>query len=229
MTHTQSTERVRPRSLTAALSDRIAGPGGVYNLGNLIGLASGIGFALLGARSSGGAENAAGAVFTHLLGNPGAVALSFAMIFFFASGEMYHRAFGSGDAGANARLLSGADFLSGVGGLLLAVSLVYFGEYLLALTSTLLLCGGKFGNALCHPDAGRVRFEYSSYEGTTRQRAFDVFRMAVVLSRLPAMTGLILAFSANWTEPSFVGDGPTVILFGCYVLWLKADLKLTRA
>lgn len=216
------------RWFTRAVLDRVAGPGGLYNLGNLIGLASGIGFALLGTQAS-GVDGGAVAVLTgHLAGNAGAVALTIAMAVFFASGEMYHQAYTALTSDTGARRLRQADFLSGVGGLFLAVSLVYFGELWLAFTSTVLLCGGKFANALFHPDTGRVRLEFMTPSGTTRLVHFDVFRMAPVLSRLPAMAGLLIALATSWQNPELLRDAPTAILFGCYVLWLKADLLLTQ-
>ena len=208
---------------------RMAGPGGLYNLGNVIGLSSGVAFAVLGAQAVGAGDGWAAAVVRHLAGSPGAIALSLAMIVFFVSGEMYHRAYEAMRVDLGTRFLRRGDWLSGLAALLLAVALVCFGDIWIALTSTVLLAGGKFGNAFLQPEVGQVRIEYLSRAGTTRARIIDVFRLAVVVSRIPAMAGLLLALIRSWPEPTLLQDAPTAILLGCYVLWLRADLLLARS
>lgn len=222
MTDLHVSPALKSSSLRHAIAARMTGPGGLYNIGNMIGLASGIGFALIGAQGAGAA------IVQHLAGSPGAIALSLAMLVFFASGEFYHRAFAAWDAGQSARCLKLADALSGIGALLLAVSLICFGDVWLAITSTVLLAGGKFGNALLRPDASKVRVEYLTLSGTTQSRDIDPFRMAVVLSRAPAIAGLLVALTTSWPGLTFLEDGPTAILLGCYLLWLRADLLLTK-
>lgn len=228
MAHAHHLQRHGPHSVRRAIGARMSGPGGLYNLGNLIGLASGIVFAILTARSAGVQANAGEIALVTLAGSPGAFALSVAMVIFFVSGEHYHRSHVAATPDSAAHHLRRADFLSGVAALFLAVSLFCFGDYWLAVTSTVLLAGGKFANAALSHETGRVRVEYLGLGGVTSARSFDVFRVVVMLSRAPAIAGLLLALAANWPDLALLQDGPTAMLLGCFLLWLKADMLLAR-
>lgn len=90
----------RPRRI--AFPDRIrarmAGPGGLYNIGNAIGLFGGLALAVLGAQASEGASLSGGlrAGYEHLAGSWAALSISLAMLIFFWSGELYHQAWAGG-------------------------------------------------------------------------------------------------------------------------------------
>jgi hypothetical protein len=212
-----------------ALRMRMQGPGGYYNIGNALGLTSGIGFQLVAAR--GGADaSVAHVVREYLVGSPGATALSVAMIMFFVSGEMYHRALATA-SGPRVAMMRRADLLSGIAALVLAVALVLFGSLWLALVSTVLLAGGKLGNAVAASGCWPVRVEYLSLRGTTLCREVDLFRLAPLLSRVPAIGAILieiarlLAIGAPGT--ALLLSQSTVLLI-CYLLWARADLLLLR-
>ncbi|WP_424971680.1 hypothetical protein [Dinoroseobacter sp. S76] len=222
------TKPPRTWSLSHILATRMSGPGGLYNIGNAIGFASGLGFAVLGALGLGGTDALVMAILTHLAGSGGALAMSLAMVLFFISGEFYHRAYATSDAKVAAGTLKWADGLSGVAALFLAISLTFFGEIWMAITSTVLLAGGKFGNTFLPPHRSQMRIEHHTASGEVRVRDVDVFRVAVILSRVPAMLGLAMGLVSQWPGLTLLGDGPTVILLGCYCLWLRADLLLAK-
>ncbi len=222
----QTTTQTGFRRLSTALLGRCQGPGGCYNLGNLIGLASGVGFSIWGARQLGGSSLAS--VWQYFLGDPGATALTLAVILFLIGGELYHRAFVTAPSPQESdRLLRMADFTSGVAGLLLSIALIWFGDYVMALLSTVLLAGGKFGNALSRNGQWQVRLETVGISGTPVRLGFDAFRVAVPLSRLPAIAGLAAEILRALSEPAFSsGTGQSLILLVCYLLWLRADSLL---
>ncbi len=213
------------------LSSRMRGPGGYYNIGNLIGLVSGLILQILSMRTA--SEPWIGlsdAVIVYFVGSPGSTALTLAMLVFFCAGELYHRAWRDSDRGPNLRLNRWGDFVSGIGALLLAVSLSYFGDLWLEISSTILLAGGKFGSALGPARGWPVRVESAVRHGTTESIKFDVFRMAVVLSRVPAICALIFGLLAATISASDFGLGEiqSAILLLCYALWTRADILLGR-
>lgn len=163
----------------------------------------------------------------YLFGSPGATALTAAMIVFFISGETYHRA-GAGRGGEDTRLVRRADFLSGVAALFLAVSLALFGSFWLALTSTVLLAGGKFGNALTARASWPIRLELPGFDGTTRTRALDLFRLAALLSRAPAVIAIVAEILRLGMLPEIpaIALSQSGILLICYCFWISADLAL---
>ena len=79
-------------TLSRAVAGRMRGPGGLYNLGNLLGLGSGLALAVAGA-SAGDGLSAAG---RYLAGSASALAISIAMQVFLVSGEAYYRAWSRG-------------------------------------------------------------------------------------------------------------------------------------
>lgn len=197
------------------LRARMQGPGGYYNLGNVIGLTTGIVAVLLAPRA-GEAETAFGAVIAHLAGSAAAATLSLALIIFFISGEVYFRAWRASPP--RIALVRLGDLLSAAGALTLAVSLALLGDVALAIVSTVLLAGGKLGSAAMP----RAEWIVSPPGLPT----FDPFRWSVILSRLPAILGLVGAI--------FLASAPLgvtaqqSILLGCYLLWLRADWLLLR-
>lgn len=136
-------------SLDRALALRIGGPGGLYNLGNGLGLLGGLALHVAAAMSASGSglSHGASAFVDYLAGSLGAFAITLAMLVFFWNGERYHRAWGKG-APPDATLNRSGDLWSGWGALILGVGLFLLGQPLLAATSGLLHAAGKFGSAL---------------------------------------------------------------------------------
>lgn len=217
----QSPRPLRARSPILRFRERLAGPGGLYNAGNAVGLAGGTALAIASSGGSSGPDLKTGLVAAadYLAGGADAIAISAAMLVFFWGGEVYHRAWSNGappDASQNRR----GDLLSGYGALLLGLGLFLMGQPLLAASSGLLHAFGKFGSA---------------FHGTRRvgpEGWPDLFRSAVLISRLPAlvlvMTDLGAAlFGAGSLSVASV-PGPALLLF-CYLIWARADLMLLRS
>ena len=87
----------------------------------------------------------------------------------------------------------------------------------------MLLVGGKLGSA-CMPTASWIL----RVPGVP---PFDPFRVAVVLSRFPALVaiagGLVATLAADVPASGVLIQQATLLL--CYSLWLRADLMLFRA
>ena len=179
----------------SALSHRLAGPGGYYNIGNAIGLVGGIALSVAAAGGDAGPSlrTVAHAAFDYLAGSTSALSVSVAMLIFFWSGEAYHRAWAGGfppDARSNRR----GDLLSGYGAIALALGLFLLGQPLLAATAGLLHAFGKFGSARQHPAA------------TGRKRRWpDPYRTAVLLSRGPAIVLVVIALAEAFSATRWPG------------------------
>ena len=141
-----------------------------------------------------------------------------------------HRA-GDTRTGPAIRMMRRADFLSGVAALVLAIALVLFGSLWLALVSTVLLAGGKLGNALAPQGCWPVRVEYLGLARTTLSREFDLFRLVPLLSRIPAIVAILMEIvrllAIGSPGMALHLSQPTVLLV-CYLLWGRADLLLLR-
>lgn len=194
---------------------RMRGPGGYYNIGNVLALAMAVAPAIRTGGAPGGAALAS--VRDALIGSPAAAAITVAMLIFFAGGEAYFRAWRQPEAPA-LHLIRLGDGLSALAAVFLCISLMLLGNAALGIASTLLLVAGKLGSALS-PGASLI----------LRPRGlppFDPFRLSVILSRLPALLGIGAGLAA--------GDAPAAILtqqaslLVCYALWLRADLLLLR-
>ncbi|SER87853.1 hypothetical protein SAMN04490244_103372 [Tranquillimonas rosea] len=215
------------RRLFRAIAVRCTGPGGYYNLGNALGLVSGVAFQILAAQDATGGS-ALAAIREYLVGSTGATALTVAMVMFFVSGELYHRAWSAGTT-PDAVMVRRADFLSGIAAFVLGIALILFGSFWLAAVSTLLLAGGKIGNGLTPGRGWPVRIPLPGY-GTTRHRQIDVFRFSALLSRAPAVAAILLELA----RLSAGGEGGALdlaqsgVLLICYMLWCRADLLLFR-
>lgn len=205
-------------ALNRELAGRISGPGGLYNLGNILGLAGGLALhvaAAMAARDA-GVGHGASAVVEYFVGSLGATAITLAMLIFFWSGERYHRAWAKG-APPDARLNRAGDISSGWGALALGTGLFLLGQPLLAATAGLLHAAGKFGSALPPEVQSRLPFGPGA------------FRMTVVASRIPAVVLVLIE-----VEEALMGDpaqplAASALLLLCYLLWLKADVALLRS
>lgn len=200
-------------SLKDGLAQRMSGPGGLYNLGNALGLLGGVTFHVAAVMAGGGAG--LGAVSDYFVGSLGATAITAAMLVFFWSGEQYHKAWAHG-APPDARLNRVGDLSSGFGALLLGLGLVLLGHPVLAASSGVLHAAGKFGSAL--PETLTARLPFGS----------GAFRSVVVASRLPALAAVVLDASAAVNAGELQGAAAAALLMLCYALWLKADVALMR-
>lgn len=213
-----ATSMAKRPPLMTIITARLKGPGGYYNMGNLLGLVAGTAVQIIHAAGDGpiGLSQSIRVTIAQFAGSPSAVALSVAMLIFFWSGEIYYQAWSKGfppDADLNRR----GDLLSGVGAIALGVGLLITGHPMLAATAGLLHAIGKFGSAWGAP------LTVAMWPSTWP----DLWRSLVLASRVPA---LIAAFLSLVTEMVSVGAGITVAtpltLILCYLLWIKADLML---
>lgn len=203
------------------LRRRLAGPGGLYNLGNAIGLAAGILIQVGSAGPGLTVAEAARSVADYLAGSGAALALTLATLVFFFGGEAYHRAFADKEA-PDARLVRRGDVLSGIGAMLLGGGLFALGDPVLALSSGLLHALGKFGSAV---DFTRL--------GASRERSQELhvaLRWTVVASRVPALLVAVIGLAAIATVPAATPEAAPMLLtlLACYALWTLADLLLLR-
>lgn len=218
-------KRVERVGLTRALAARCRGAGGYYNMGNMLGLVSGIIFQFIALRDEPDASFVA-ALNSYLVGSPGSTALTVAMVMFFVSGELYHRAFASGMPSGRSSLRA-ADLLSGVAALVLAIALVMFGNVWLALISTVFLAGSKLGSAL-REEGWQSRLRLPGIGLVT----VDLLRVATALSRLPAIAAVsleILRLAVIGAEGMVLALAQSTVLLVCYLLWLRADMFLFRS
>lgn len=208
--------------LRESFSTRLRGPGGTYNFGNAIALTAGLGIQI--SQLEDGAT-VWGAVRMYFVGSPGASWLTVAIVIFFMSGEIYHRAW-MGDRPILGLVRSG-DYLSALGAAALTVSLLYLGDILLALAAGSLLFGGKLGNAMSPSGTWPLRLEFPALTGSTRCIQFDVFRVAVVLSRLPSLAALGVQAGRTVLGGAPILDAllPAIMIL-CFLIWLRADLLL---
>lgn len=194
--------------LLRGIGGRLQGPGGLYNIGNALGLVVGLGLQI---RAGTGAVGIA----DFFIGSGSAVCLTLANLIFFVSGESYHRAWANGAppiAGLNRR----GDILSGYGAIFLGFGLVLVGQPVLALFSGALHAGGKFGSAL----QSEFRFWPPKWP--------DPFRAVVLVSRVPAMIAAGLGVAQWHPDMPFADLIALFGLLGSYLLWVIADLKLLR-
>lgn len=223
----ESLQTDRTSSFSHALRTRLSGPGGLYNIGNILGLGSGVTLAFLRAPQDGSA-NWSATLTSYLVGDIGSTALTVAMILFFWSGEVYHRAALAGPTSQRI-LLRRADFVSGLAAFVLAISLIYAGSLLLALTSTALLAGGKFASAIWADRPLTLRLDVAATVPAASIFSVDLFRSAVILSRIPAIASLAIALWAAMANAAPALDVVQfAILLVCYGLWTSADVALNR-
>jgi hypothetical protein len=201
-------------SLKDEFAQRLSGPGGLYNLGNALGLLSGLSFHVAAALAVGVTGWAA--VAEYFAGSLGATAITLAMLIFFWSGEQYHKAWAQG-APPDGRLNRLGDISSGWGALLLGLGLFLMGHPVLAATAGLMHAAGKFGSAL--PERVQARLPFRP----------GVFRGVVVASRLPALAAVLIDLTAAWEVADLEGAAAGGLLVLCYGLWLKADVALMQS
>jgi len=206
------------RGLAGEVLSRFRGPGGYYNVGNLIGLFSGLALQFATAATSG--LSGTDAVAAYLVGSPATVALTAATIIFLASGEMYYRAWRGGIPDDDLNRL--ADLLSAVGGTALAISLLYLGQPMLATFTGILIVLGKLGSAAFGDEGNVVPFWPWDWPAP--------FRSMVLAGRLPAIAaaGLELGHQLGTGGAAVSVIQPAVLVL-CHLLWMRADFLLFRS
>ncbi|KQV09503.1 hypothetical protein ASC89_00865 [Devosia sp. Root413D1] len=220
MTVTQdiSAPRRLPRQarIISALAARLQGPGGYYNVGNVLGLATALGLQF--ASAAGSSKTGTDLLFSYFVGSPQALAFTIATLIFLVGGEVYYRAWKDG-AGPDQRLNRLGDLLSAAGGTALSVSLLLLGQPLLALATGAFVVLGKLGSAVFGDDSVAPPLWPESWP--------DPFRLAVLVGRAPAISaaGLDLTYQIGGGAPVITLIQPTVLIV-CHVLWVKADLLL---
>ncbi len=198
------------------LMPRLSGPGGYYNIGNVLALATGVGLQFTHSLGSGlgGIDIVAGFLF----GSPQAVAFTVASGIYIWSGEVYHRAFRGGvpDLG----LTRMADLLSALGAVALTVSLIFMGQVIPAVAAGTLFVLGKLGSAMFGDGAVAPPFWPRIWP--------DPFRVIVIASRVPALAapGLDLIYQLALGSPPVALVQPAVLIV-CQLLWAWADLLLS--
>lgn len=200
-------------SVASAAKARLRGPGGMYNLGNAIALAAGLGLQLAAIQPGTGIG---AAIYAYFFGSPGATWLSIAILIFLVSGEVYHRAWING-APPLTHLNRIGDMLSALAAIALSLALLKFGDVGLAIVSGTCLFGGKIGTAILPEDP-------SAPAGRNRWSA--IFRSMVLASRVPAIAALsIEIFSAFAIAAPGSAFAPALMVL-CYAIWFRADLML---
>ena len=203
-----------------AIAERLQGPGGFYNAGNLLGLSVALAtqFAIAAASPTG---SVADHLYAYFAGSPQAVALTVATAIFLVSGETYHRAW-AGRAVPSVRLNRIADVLSAAGAMALTISLIFTGQALLAAASGVLTVGGKLGSAVTCDDCSRLRVWPAHWR--------DPFRMVVLLGRAPGLIAAAIDLTSHLLGRAAATDLwsllPSATLVVCYGLWIRADLML---
>lgn len=194
----------------SAIIRRMKGPGGYYNIGNIIGLVSGLEVQIMQSRSG-----ILAGTLGYFAGSNAALFLTIATVIFLVSGECYHRAWANGFP-PEKHMTRWGDFLSGVGAVLLGVALFILQQPVLAATAGAMHALGKFGSA------------FSDGELPSAGNSARFFRNIVVLSRVPAIVAAAMALF----HVSSVGGGIAMVtpatLLVCYVIWAKADMLLLR-
>ncbi len=196
-------------SLAAGIAGRARGPGGLYNLGNLIALVGGFSGYVV---TSGAERGLLALLVEYLFGSVGTGCLTVAIVVFLISGEAYHRAWRHG-APPILRLNRLGDLLSAIAAVILTFALVSFGETTLAVAAGALLAFGKIGTALLP--------ERSSEALTSG------FRLMVVASRVPSLGALgISLFVYATAGGDSVAATMALVMFVSYLFWLAADCLL---
>jgi hypothetical protein len=212
---------INSRDVLHALRVRMRGPGGLYNLGDVLGFGVGLATSIAEARSGQDPTTALAGAEDFVAGTPAAAAFTAATAIFLWGGEQYHQAWKNGfppDPGKN-RL---GDLASGVGAIALGFGLAMLGSPILAATSGLLHAAGKFGSAL-----GIERDFVLAGQTVSAKR---LCRGSVLLSRVPAVWVAIASIVGSFGLASTGDAVPQSILpatmLVCYGLWAIADIQL---
>ena len=202
----------------AAILSRLNGPGGLYNLGNVLGFGAGLFVTFLVAtESTNSVSNVLSIGMRYIAGSPAAVALAIATAIFFWSGEAYHRAWSNGYP-PDQKLTWLGDLLSGFGAIGLGAGLYLLSNPFLAATSGLLHAAGKFGSTL------GVRGELLLLG--RKIDASALCRNIVLTSRFPAIVATTADLLSTKAHDDRAFAFNAVAMLACYVIWAIADSML---
>lgn len=202
------------KTLGGWLRSRLSGPGGLYNIGNVLALFSGIVVQIVAVW---GQTSIVAAVRDHLAGSAGALWLTIAMLTFILSGEFYHRAWRV-PSKPDMRSNQLGDLTSGLAAIALTLALVEFGDTTLAICAGVLLAGGKLGSGLI-----------TNLNIGWKAPIKEALGAAVILSRLPSLAALGLTLIPLLGAPQLGLDVVLpAVMFLCFLLWLGADFLLLR-
>lgn len=208
-----------PRVLDA-ISSRLQGPGGYYNLGNILGLAVALGLQL-SAAGNGLGDGVWTTLRGFFAGSPASVSLTACTLVFLVSGEVYRAAWVNGSP-PDQRLNRIADLVSAIGAVLLGLSLLLMGQTMLALVSVVLTAGGKLGSAITGDDPRKIPFWPLIWP--------DPMRAAVLIGRAPGLAAPLMNMISQLSQQGVTGELiQPATLFVCYLLWIKADWMLLDA
>lgn len=199
-------------TLRHAIASRLTGPGGYYNIGNIIGLATGLGLQIAAAGATGDG------IVAYFTGSPASLALTAATAIFLGSCELYHRAWANGRLNTDLNRL--ADLLSALGAVALTISLAYLNQPLLALLTALLIVGGKLGSAIYGDQPGMIDLWPSEWP--------DLFRSMVLAGRLAGLAAAAFELSHQLGGSGLLPVIQPAVLVLCHLLWLRGDLLLFR-
>jgi hypothetical protein len=202
----------------AAILSRLNGPGGLYNLGNVLGFGAGLFVTFLAAtESTDNFSNILSIGMRYVAGSPAAVALAIATTIFFWSGETYHRAWSNGYP-PDQKLTRLGDLSSGFGAIALGAGLYLLSNPFLAATSGLLHAAGKFGSAF--GVRGELLFLGRKIDASA------LCRNIVLISRFPAIIATTADLFSSKAHFDRVFAFNAVALLACYVIWAIADSML---
>lgn len=211
---TTTTPFPHDHAVLAGLLSRSKGPGGLYNVGNLIALLGGfIAFNFASSPDLGIAP----VLWAYLFGSFGTSYLTLAIAIFLLSGEAYHRAW-QNPSSPVVWLNRLGDLLGGIAAVILTFALASFGETTLAIVSGSILALGKFGTALV-PERQDMSKSASVLTSS--------LRIMVIVSRVPAITSLgysLVIFMIQGGDR--IGATMALIMFISYWFWLCADYLL---
>lgn len=197
---------------------RLADPGALYNLGNMLGFAVGLAVAVGMGAPKGENKEIWDRALDHLMGSPTALALTAATAVFFWGGVVYGKAW-SGGSLTDPRLNRCGDMLSGVGAVILGIGLTMLGNPWLAISAGAMHALGKFGSALGGTAPARRSF-ISEHTGA-------LCKDLVLMSRAPAV---LAAAAAPWQEfllPQGMQELLLALSFvACCLIWAVADWML---
>ena len=197
-------------------------PGQLYNIGNWLVLAGGIGGAVFASIGEGVDPTAVlGRVAHHFFGTPAALALTAATLIFVMGGAAYSRAWRAAGPAPDPRFSRWGDILSGVGAVILGAGLTMLGDATLAIFAGLLHAGGKFGSAFA--GARQIRL------GGEPVLLADLCKDAVLVSRLPALASAFLGLTTAMLALGPIGQLVLALSVSVStVYWALADILLLR-
>jgi hypothetical protein len=206
------------RRISGHIRVRSIDPGGLYNIGNVLGFVTGFAVALSMDTSGGVTVAIWDRALSHVAGSPAGLALTAATAVFFWGGILYGKAWTGGTLTDPALNLWG-DVLSGVGAIILGVGLLMICDPWLATSAGAMHALGKFGSAL-----GSAA---PSHLSLTSERTAVFGKDLVLMSRVPAV---LAGAAALWQALVLTYSVQELLLalsfMACCIIWAVADWML---